>query len=219
MSAEIKKTAEKESFLSKPAVQSIIASLLCIIVGLFIGYIALLFINAQGATDAIITIIKNYFTYPTKAAALKYCGNTLVKVAPLLMCALSIQFCYQAGLFNIGAAGQYVVGAGASLFCALKLGLPWHVCLLAALVAGGVYGVFVGVLKAYLNVNEVISGIMLNWIGLYSVNMLLTSVKEASSPYTVSLEKTNASAVLPSLGLEKLFSNNKYVTIAIPLAV
>lgn len=219
MSAEIKKTAEKESFLSKPAVQSIIASLLCIIVGLFIGYIALLFINAQGATDAIITIIKNYFTYPTKAAALKYCGNTLVKVAPLLMCALSIQFCYQAGLFNIGAAGQYVVGAGASLFCALKLGLSWHVCLLAALVAGGVYGVFVGVLKAYLNVNEVISGIMLNWIGLYSVNMILNSVKEASSPYTVSLEKTNASAVLPSLGLEKLFSNNKYVTIAIPLAV
>lgn len=219
MSAEIKKTAEKESFLAKPAVQSIIASLLCIIVGLFIGYIALLFINAQGATDAIITIIKNYFTYPTKAAALKYCGNTLVKVAPLLMCALSIQFCYQAGLFNIGAAGQYVVGAGASLFCALKLGLSWHVCLLAALVAGGVYGVFVGVLKAYLNVNEVISGIMLNWIGLYSVNMILNSVKEASSPYTVSLEKTNASAVLPSLGLEKLFSNNKYVTIAIPLAV
>ncbi|MBQ4218485.1 simple sugar transport system permease protein [Butyrivibrio hungatei] len=219
MSAEIKKTAEKESFLAKPAVQSIIASLLCIIVGLLIGYVALLFINAQGATDAIITIIKNYFTYPTKAAALKYCGNTLVKAAPLLMCALSIQFCYQAGLFNIGAAGQYVVGAGASLFCALKLGLPWHACLLAALVAGGVYGVFVGVLKAYLNVNEVISGIMLNWIGLYSVNMMLNCVKETASPYTVSLEKTNASAVLPSLGLEKLFSNNKYVTIAIPLAV
>lgn len=219
MSAEIKKTAEKENFLSKPAVQSIIASLLCIIVGLFIGYIALLFINAQGATDAIITIIKNYFTYPTKAAALKYCGNTLVKAAPLLMCALSIQFCYQAGLFNIGAAGQYVVGAGASLYCALKLGLPWHVCLFAALIAGGVYGVFVGVLKAYLNVNEVISGIMLNWIGLYTVNMMLNCVKETASPYTVSIEKTNASAVLPSLGLEKLFSNNKYVTIAIPLAV
>ena len=220
MSAQVNKTtAEKESILAKPAVQSIIASLLCIIVGLFIGYIALLFINAQGATDAIITIIKNYFTYPTKAAALKYCGNTLVKAAPLLMCALSIQFCYQAGLFNIGAAGQYVVGAGASLYCALKLGLPWHVCLFAALIAGGVYGVFVGVLKAYLNVNEVISGVMLNWIGLYTVNMMLNCVKETASPYTVSIEKTNASAVLPSLGLEKLFSNNKYVTIAIPLAV
>ncbi|WP_026512878.1 ABC transporter permease [Butyrivibrio sp. LB2008] len=220
MSAQVNKTmAEKESILAKPAVQSIIASLLCIVVGLFIGYIALLLINAEGATEAIITIIKNYFTYPSKAAALKYCGNTLVKAAPLLMCALSIQFCYQAGLFNIGAAGQYVAGAGASLFCALKLGMPWYLCLVAALIAGGLFGVAVGFLKAYLNVNEVISGIMLNWIGLYTVNMILSSVKESASPYTVSLEKTNAAAVLPSLGLQKLFSNNKYVTIAIPLAV
>ncbi len=219
MSAEVKKTAEKQSFLSKPAVQSIIASLLCIIFGLLIGYIALLFINAKGANEAIITIIKNYFTYPSKAAALKYLGNTLVKAAPLLMCALSIQFCYQAGLFNIGAAGQYVAGAGASLFCALSLGLPWYVCLLAALLAGGVFGVIVGVLKAYLNVNEVISGIMLNWIGLYTVNMMLTGVKEVASPYTVSVANTNPSALLPSLGLSKFFSNNKYVTIAIPLAV
>lgn len=219
MSAEVKKTAEKQSFLAKPAVQSIIASLLCIIFGLLIGYIALLFINAKGANEAIITIIKNYFTYPSKAAALKYLGNTLVKAAPLLMCALSIQFCYQAGLFNIGAAGQYVAGAGASLFCALSLGLPWYVCLLAALLAGGVFGVIVGVLKAYLNVNEVISGIMLNWIGLYTVNMMLTGVKEVASPYTVSVANTNSSALLPSLGLSKFFSNNKYVTIAIPLAV
>ena len=210
---------EKESFLSKPAIQSIMASLLCIVIGLLIGYIALLIINPVGATEAIITIIKNYFTYPSKAAALKYLGNTLVKASPLLMCALSIQFCYQAGLFNIGAAGQYVAGAGASLFCALSLGLPWYVCLVAALLAGGIFGVIVGLLKAYLNVNEVISGIMLNWIGLYTVNMLLGGVKEVSSPYTLSIANTNPGALIPSLGLEKLFSNNKYVTIAIPLSV
>ncbi|WP_022773574.1 ABC transporter permease [Butyrivibrio sp. AE2015] len=210
---------EKESFFSKPAVQSITASLLCIVIGLLIGYIALLIINPVGATEAIITIIKNYFTYPSKAAALKYLGNTLVKAAPLLMCALSIQFCYQAGLFNIGAAGQYVAGAGASLYFALGFGLPWYICILAALVAGGIFGIIVGILKAYLNVNEVISGIMLNWIGLYTVNMLLGGVKEVSSPYTLSLASTNPSAIIPSLGLEKLFSNNKYVTIAIPLAV
>ena len=135
------------------------------------------------------------------------------------MCALSIQFCYQAGLFNIGAAGQYVAGAGASLYFALGFGLPWYICILAALVAGGIFGIIVGILKAYLNVNEVISGIMLNWIGLYTVNMLLGGVKEVSSPYTLSLASTNPSAIIPSLGLEKLFSNNKYVTIAIPLAV
>ncbi len=210
---------QSESFLSKPAVQSILAALLCIVLGLFIGFIALLIISPKGAPEAIITILKNYFTYPTKAAAMKYLGNTLVKAAPLLMCALSIQFCYQAGLFNIGAAGQYVAGAGASLFCALQLKLPWFVCLLAALIAGGVFGVIVGILKSYLNVNEVISGIMLNWIGLYTVNMLLSGVKETASPYTVNVASTNASALLPSLGLEKLFSNNKYVTIAIPLAI
>ena len=219
MSADNIKKTEKVSFFARPAVQSILASLLCIIFGLLIGYIALLFINAKGATEAIITIIKNYFTYPTKAAALKYFGNTLVKAAPLLMCALSIQFCYQAGLFNIGAAGQYVAGAGAALFCALKLGLPWYVCLLAAFVAGGIFGVAVGILKAYLNVNEAISGIMLNWIGLYTVNMILSGVKETASPYTVTLSSTNKAAILPSIGLEKFFSNNKYVTIAIPLAI
>ena len=209
----------KNSFWSKPAVQSILAAILCIIIGLFVGYIALLIINPKGATEAIITILKNYFTYPTKAAAMKYLGNTLVKAAPLLMCALSIQFCYQAGLFNIGAAGQYVAGAGASLFFALVLKMPWFVCLLAALIAGGVFGIVVGILKSYLNVNEVISGIMLNWIGLYTVNMLLSGVKETASPYTVQVASVNESALLPSLGLEKLFSNNKYVTIAIPLAI
>ena len=205
--------------LSNPTVQSLLAALLCIVIGLLFGYIALLIINPKGATEAIITILKNYFTYPTAAAARKYLGNTLVKAAPLLMCALSIQFCYQAGLFNIGAAGQYVAGAGAALFCALQLKLPWIVCLLAALIAGGIFGIIVGVLKSYLNVNEVISGIMLNWIGLYTVNMLLAGVKETASPYTVQLASTNPSAMLPSMGLEKLFSNNKYVTIAIPLSI
>ena len=213
-------TSKKSSkFLSNPTVQSILAALLCIVIGLLIGYIALLIISPKGATEAIITILKNYFTYPTKAAAMKYLGNTLVKAAPLLMCALSIQFCYQAGLFNIGAAGQYVAGAGAALYCALSLKLPWIVCLLAALIAGGIFGIIVGILKSYLNVNEVISGIMLNWIGLYTVNMLLSGVKETASPYTVQVASTNPSALLPSLGLEKLFSNNKYVTIAIPLSI
>ncbi len=210
---------EQQSFLSKPAVQSIIAALLCIVIGLLVGYIALLIINPQGATQAIVTILKNYFTYPTKAAAMKYLGNTLVKAAPLLMCALSIQFCYQAGLFNIGAAGQYVAGAGAALYCALNLKMPWIICLIAALIAGGIFGIIVGLLKAYLNVNEVISGIMLNWIGLYTVNMLLSGVKETASPYTVQVASVNESALLPSMGLSALFSNNRYVTIAIPLSI
>ncbi len=210
---------EKKSLLENQAFQSILASLTCIVAGLFIGFIVLLMINSKGAAEAILTIIKNYFTYPTKAAAMKYFGNTLVKTAPLLLCALSVQFCYKAGLFNIGAAGQYVCGAAATLYAALALGCPWYVCMILAMIAGGISGCITGVLKAYRNVNEVISGIMLNWIALYSTNMLLTSVKESTSPYTLAIGATNPSALLPTLGLEKLFSNNKYVTLAIPLSV
>ena len=101
---------EKRSLLRNNAVQSLLASLLCILIGLLVGYIVLLFINPAGASEAIITIVKNFMTYSRRNAQLKYLGSTLVKTAPLLMCSLSVLFAYKVGLFNIGAAGQYVVG-------------------------------------------------------------------------------------------------------------
>lgn len=210
---------EKTSLLRNGAVQSLLASLLCILIGLVVGYVALLVINPAGAGEAILTIIKNFMTYSKSTAQLKYLGSTLVKTAPLLMCSLSVLFAYKAGLFNIGAAGQYVVGVGASLYCALAWGMPWYVCLLAAIVAGALLGAVSGLLKAYCNVNEVISCIMLNWISLYLVNMLLSTVKEEASPYTLTLSSTNPGAIMPSLGLGALFSKNQYVTVAIPLAI
>ena len=199
-------------------VQSLLASLLCIVIGLLAGFVVLLVINPAGALNGILTIIKNFFYYPSATARLKYFGSTLVKTAPLLMCSLSVLFAYKVGLFNIGAAGQYVVGAGACLYCALALHLPWYVCLLLAVAAGALLGAVSGVLKACLNVNEVISCIMLNWISLYLVNMLLNNVKEVASPYTMVVNNYSPGSVLPSLGLDKLFSNN-YMTLAIPLSV
>ena len=86
------------------------------------------------------------------------------------------------------------------------------------MVVGALYGAIVGLLKSFCNVNEVISGIMLNWIGLYTTNMILANVKESTSPYTVHLKNAAPQAMLPTLGLEELF-NNKNVTIAVPLAV
>ena len=210
---------EKSSLLRNKGFQSLLASLLCIVLGLLIGYIVLLIINPAGAGEAIRTIVENFLYYPSAAARLRYLGNTLVKTAPLLMCSLSVLFAYKVGLFNVGAAGQYVIGAGASLYCALGVGLPWYVCLLAAIAAGAVLGAISGLLKAYRNVNEVISCIMLNWISLYLVNALLSPVKETASPYTFTLSSTNPDAILPSLGLGALFSDNQYVTIAIPLTV
>ena len=209
----------KHNLLKNNAVQSLIAALLCIVLGLLIGYIVLLFINPAGAGEAILTVIKNFFTYNRPEARLKYLGNTLVRTAPLLMCALSVLFAYKVGLFNIGAAGQYVAGSCASLYAALAWGWGWLPCMLLAIAAGALLGVIVGLLKSYCNVNEVISGIMLNWIGLYTANMILTNVKEDTSPYTFQMTSLGKQALLPSLGLEKLFNNNKYVTIAIPLSI
>ena len=209
----------KKNILKNNAVQSLLASLLCIVLGLLIGYVVLLFINPGGAGEAIMAVIKNFWNYSRANLQLKNFGNTLVKTAPLLMCALSVLFAYKVGLFNIGAAGQYVVGSCACLYAALAWGWSWLPCLLLAMVVGGVYGAIVGLLKAYCNVNEVISGIMLNWIGLYTTNMLLAGVKEATSPYTLHLKDQAAQAMLPTLGMGKLFANNNNVTIAIPLSV
>ena len=207
-----------KKFLKNNAVQSLIASLICIVLGLLIGYIVLLFINPAGASEAILAVVKNFWNYSRANLQLKNFGSTLVKTAPLLMCALSVLFAYKVGLFNIGAAGQYVVGACASLLAALAWGWSWLPCLLFAMVVGALYGAIVGLLKSFCNVNEVISGIMLNWIGLYTSNMILASVKESTSPYTLHLKNAAPQAMLPTLGLEELF-NNKNVTIAVPLAV
>ena len=203
---------KRKSFFESSAVQSLIASLICILLGLLIGYIVLLFINPEGAGKAIVDVMKNFLTYNKASSRIKYFGNTLVKTAPLLMCALSILFAYKVGLFNIGAAGQYVAGTCACIYAALAWHWSWLPCMLLAIAAGSVFGAIVGLLKAYCNVNEVISGIMLNWIGLYATNMVLTNVKEETSPYTLQMKDFGEQALLPSAGLDKLLGGNKYIT-------
>ena len=205
--------------LKNDAVQSLLASFVCILVGMFVGYLVLLAIEPSGAAGAIVDVAKNFLGYNKPATQLKHMGTTLVKTAPLVMCSLSVLFSYKVGLFNIGAAGQYVIGSCACLYAAIGLGWGWLPCLIFAAVAGALLGVATGALKAYLNVNEVISGIMLNWIALYFTNMVLANVKDAASAYTYTLKAKGSQAILPSMGLDTLFNNNKYVTIAIPLAV
>lgn len=210
---------QRSSLLRKSGVQTILSSLLCIVLGLIVGYLVLLVINAEGAFDAILSVLKNFMSYPTGAARLKYLGNTLAKTAPLIMCSLSVLFAYKVGLFNIGAAGQYAIGAAAAIACAVTLELPWYICLIAAIAAGAISGAICGILRAYRNVNVVISGIMLNWISLYATNLILKPCMDPNGKDTVRLVKNHKDAILPSLGLDKLFSNNQYVTIAIPLAI
>ena len=205
--------------LKNESVQAFIAAILCILMGLLIGYIVLLIINPSGAGESILNIIKNFFTWSRPASRVKQLGNTLAKSMPLILCALSILFSYKVGLFNIGTAGQYVAGACASLYAALAWGWGWLPCMIFAMVAGSLLGGITGLLKAFCNVNEVISGIMLNWIALYTANTILASVKETASPYTLYLDKQNPAALLPTLGLDKLFNGNDKVTIAVPLTI
>lgn len=100
-------------------------------------------------------------------------GNTLATATPLILTGLSVAFAFRTGLFNIGAAGQMLIGG----LCATAIGLtfswPRPILLFAmalgALVGGAVWGIIPGVLKAKFNVNEVVSTIMMNWIAYWSV--------------------------------------------------
>ncbi len=214
------KTAkDKTSFWKKPGIQSVLSSLICIILGLFLGFIVLFCISPEGSGEAFAAIIKNYFWYPNPMMVKRAMGNTLVRTAPLIMCALSVLFAYKTGLFNIGAAGQYTLGAAFALLFSIRLGCSWIVCLIMAVLAGALLGALSGTLKAVFNVNEVISCIMLNWISLYCTNMMMLSCKEPTSPYTFPLHTKGKQALLPNLGLGNLFGKNKYITIAVFLSV
>ena len=94
-----------KKILKNKALQSILAALLCIIVGVLVGYVVLLLIEPKGANDAIAGVLKNFFARKSTALRLKELGNTLVKTMPLILCSLSVLFAYKVGLFNIGAAG------------------------------------------------------------------------------------------------------------------
>ena len=85
---------QKKNILKNQGVQSLLTSLLCILLGLLIGYLVLLLINPTGAWGAITNVMKNFLTYSSTKAQLKYLGNTLVRTAQLLMCSLSVLFVY-----------------------------------------------------------------------------------------------------------------------------
>lgn len=105
-------------------------------------------------------------------------ADTVVKATSLLFVGLGICISFRGGVLNIGGEGQLVVGALAATAVSLAgRGLPGWFLITAALVAGAVagaiWGGIAGFLKAYLNVNEILSTIMLNYIAVYGMNYLL----------------------------------------------
>ena len=127
------------------------------------------------------------------------------------MTGLSVAFAFKTGLFNIGAAGQYTLGAFGALYFAIVLGMPWWVCLLVSAVFGALWGAIPGIFKAYLNINEVITSIMFNWIGLYLVNEIIYGrgsgvMYDAHNTRTWKLATNAPQAQIPSCGMSELGS-------------
>ena len=207
--------------LKSEGMKSIIAAVLCALIGILIGYIILLIISAPNATKAMGTILKNFMYFRKPFQKQYYFGSTLVKSVPLILCALSVLFAFKAGLFNIGVGGQYCLAIGVSLWCALFWHLPWWLCIIIAAIASALWGAIVGCFKAFFNVNEVIACIMMNWIALYIVNILMhrESVMNMSLSESYQIKTISPGSIIPSLGLSKLFHDNEYVTIAIPLTI
>ena len=200
------------------AALSIIASLICILIGLLFGLVILLCINSDNAWDGFLRILKGGFFMKPKGI-----GNVLAQTAPLIMTGLSVAFAFKTGLFNIGAAGQYTLGALGSLYFALVIHAPWYVCLLAGMIFGAAWGAIPGIFKAYFNVNEVITSIMFNWIGLYAVNELiykgvLGNMYDAKTTRTYALRTTAPDSMIPDMGLNQLFKTRS-TTIAIFIAI
>jgi ABC-type uncharacterized transport system permease subunit len=203
-----------------PGSTSILASLVSIGVGLVVGLVLLYVLNAKAAGGAFISLISTGFRSSDKFAKVLY------QAAPLIMTGLSVGFAFKTGLFNIGAAGQYTVGSAMALIGAIQFQLPWYVCLLLAMIGGAFWGIFPGLFKALFNVNEVITSIMFNWIGMFSMNLIINNMPMMLAKFwggaqmdrTANLAQANPDALIPRLGLDVLMKSN-YMNISIFIAI
>ena len=211
---------QKKRSLRIPGSTSILASLISIGVGLIVGLVLLYLLNAKAAGGAFISLITTGFRSSDKFAKVLY------QAAPLIMTGLSVGFAFKTGLFNIGATGQYTIGAAFALIGAIQFQLPWYVCLLLALIGGAIWGIFPGLFKALFNVNEVITSIMFNWIAMFAVNLTINNLPMMLAKYwggaqmdrTANLADANPGALIPRLGLDVLMKSN-YMNISNFIAI
>ena len=205
----------------KKSIIGVLSSVIAILIGLLLGMVVLFLVNPDQAWGCFLSMLTAGFSSSAKFAKVLY------QAAPLVMTGLAIGFAFKTGLFNIGAPGQYLMGAFAALICAICFQLPWPVCLIAAMLAGAYWGMFPGLFKSLFNVNEVITSIMFNWIGLFIVNLSLMNIPKMLPPYwvnspikdrTASLKYANPDAIIPKGGLDKLF-DSPYINISILLAI
>lgn len=169
----------------KEGTRKVLASLISIFVGLLVGTIVVVIvgltkdtITTQGILDGVKLIFAGILCTGRNAAGQlswgfngQALGNMLFRAMPLIMTGLSVAVANKAGLFNIGAPGQYLMGTMVSLMIALGIPagtlpgwLVWMLAMLGGMLAGAIWGAIPGALKAFLNINEVLACIMTNWL-------------------------------------------------------
>ena len=178
----------------KPLLMSILPSVVAILIGLLFGLLVMIFASPGDAPMGFYTVLTR---------GISKFSDVLYYATPIIMTGLSVGFAYRMGLFNIGASGQFTMGIFAALlvsfFLPLKSPASWIVACVAAIAAGAIWGSIPGFFKALLNINEVITSIMFNYIGMYVVDYLISN---SSTMYFATKARTNyisAEAQLPAL--------------------
>jgi ABC-type uncharacterized transport system permease subunit len=184
----IDKQEGKRSFRDR-FLRPLVVPVLSILTSLIIVAIIII-ITADNPAEGLDKVAKGYWGI-IDGAFMRRSGliNTLVATSPLILTSLAVAIPFHAGLFNIGAEGQYMMGALCGTLVGIYLDLPpiiHPIAVILAAVAGGmVWGFIPGLLKAWLNSHEVINTIMLNFIAIAFVNMLVRNVFKDPNPSTV----------------------------------
>lgn len=159
---------KKKSFID----DAVKFSFLSILLGLLVGAIVLI-ISGNNPIEAYGAMIEGIIGKP------KYIAWTIIKATPYILTGLSIAFAFKTGLFNIGAEGQFIIGALVATVVGYSINLPAviHIPLTIILagLAGGLWGSIAGFLKSKFGINEVIATIMLNWIAFYLSNFMVSN--------------------------------------------
>lgn len=199
-------------YRSSQSFKQLTASLLAIGLGLLVGIVVILITNIGNAGQGIVRLLLGTFNNPR--GPWTGIGQMFYSATPLIFTGLAVAFAFKTGVFNIGASGQYTMG----LFVAAIIGITgdglgfmqWPVALIAGGIAGALWGAITGLLKAHFNVNIVISGIMLNYIGMFLVNGLLNGalkryMVDARNNRTIVVDQA---ARTPYAFLDKIFPNS-----------
>ncbi len=186
--------------LNYKGLMSFSSSLFAILAGFIFAFIVLFISNPSEAIDGFLTILKGGFV-----DGLTGVSRFIYFATPIIMTGLSVAFAFKTGLFNIGASGQFILGAYVAVHIGVKWtflppSIHWIVALIGAGIAGALWGAIPGILKAFANVNEVISSIMTNYIGMYLVNILV--VKNVFNQLKNQSLDVSPNAVIPKFNIE-----------------